>query len=258
VTEHDRTEQNRLTDSAGTPWAGRHFTPTAFDGDDGSAPPGLLAALSAFRARTAGAAAVVEAARGVRLLVPLLAQLGETGVGPTGKPVDKSAELAIVTVASPDGRRVLPAFTSVEAMRRWNPSARPVPAESERVALAAAAEDTDLVVLDPASETEFVLRRPAVWALGRGTAWVPPHEDRELAAEFAVASADPAVVDVRLAAGDPDARLQGPELRVELRLLPGLERDALDALLARLGDRWSASPLIAERVDSLAVTVLPG
>ncbi|WP_210508852.1 SseB family protein [Naasia sp. SYSU D00057] len=249
---------DRFTDSAGTPWAGRHFTPTAFDGDDGSAPPVLLEALRGFRARRVGAAAVVDAARGVRLLVPLLAQLGETGIGPTGKQVDKSAELALVTVAGPDGRRVLPAFTSVEAMRVWNPSARPVPAESERVALAAAAEDTDLVVLDAGSETEFVLRRPAVWALGRGTRWIPPHEDRELAAEFAATSADPAVVDVRLVPGDPDSRLRGPELRVELRLELGLDRDALDALLARLGERWSASTLIAERVDSLAVTVLAG
>nr|WP_286279447.1 SseB family protein [Naasia aerilata] len=75
----------------------------------------------------------------------------------------------MVTVAGPDGRTVLPAFTSVDAMRAWNPKARPIPAESERIALAAAAEGTDLLVLDPLSDTEFVLRRPAVEALGRGT-----------------------------------------------------------------------------------------
>lgn len=246
-----------LADSAGRPWAGRHFTPTAFDGDDGSASPRLLATLGEFRAGRAGQADVLDALRGVRLLVPLLAELGESGIGPTGLPADKSAELALVTVAAPDGRTVLPAFTSVAAMRAWNPAARPVPAESERVALAAVAEGTDLIVLDPRSETEFGLRRPAVASLGRGTAWEPPHGDPGVLAEFRARSTDPAVLDVSLTAGDPDARLRGPELRVELRVAPGLDRAALDALVARLTERWAASELLAERVDSLTLAVLP-
>ncbi|WP_307807330.1 SseB family protein [Naasia sp. SYSU D00948] len=247
---------DRLADSAGVPWAGRHFSPTAFSGDDGSAPPGLLAALTALRAGTGGQAEVLEALRGVRLLVPLLAQLGESGVGPTGLTVDKSAELALVTVAAPDGRRVLPTFTSVDAMRRWNPSARPIPVESERIALAAAAEGTDLVVLDPLSETEFVVRRPAVWALGRGLPWRPAAGDPEVQAAFAEGAGEPAVRGVRLDAGDPAATLAGPELVVELSLVDGLDRTGLDALLARIGERWASSPVIAERVDSLAVRVV--
>ena len=43
---------------------------------------------------------------------------------------------------------MLPAFTSVDTMRAWDPAARPIPASGERVALAAAGEGTDLVVLD--------------------------------------------------------------------------------------------------------------
>jgi hypothetical protein len=246
-----------LADSAGQPWAGRQLHSPAFDGDDGSAPPALLAALTAFRAGTAGAADVLDAARGVRLLVPLLAQLGESGIGPTGLPVDKSAELALVTVAGPDGRTVLPAFTSVDALRIWNPKARPIPAESERIALAAAAEGTDLIVLDPLSDTEFVLRRPAVEALGRAAAWRPPFEDPELQEEFRSLSADPAVLAIGLTAGDPTSRLRGPELRVELRVANGLDRQGLDDLVRRLGAAWSASELVASRVDSLTVTVLP-
>jgi hypothetical protein len=248
---------NRLADSAGVPWAGRHFTPTAFEGDDGAAPPALVDAITAFRAGRAGQADVVAALRGVRLLVPLLAQLGESGIGPTGQKVDKSADLALVTVGAPDGRRVLPAFSSVDAMRRWNATARPIPVESERAALAAAAEDTDLIVLDPRSDTEFVVRRPAVWALGRGVPWRPPAGDEDVLAAFRAATAsEPAVVGVRLSAGDPDARLAGPELVVELALVGGLDSAALDALLARVSERWAASEILAERVDSLAVRVV--
>ena len=58
---------------------------------------------------------------------------------------------------------------------------------------------------------------------------------------------------MQLAPGDPDARLSGPELLVQLALDAGLDRGELDAVLARLGDAWAASPVILERVDSIGV-----
>src|SRR5205823_3538751 len=67
------------TDSAGQPWAGRAFTTSPWSGDDGTAPAGYTAALVAFHAGETGPEAVVDALRGVRLLVPLLADVGETG-----------------------------------------------------------------------------------------------------------------------------------------------------------------------------------
>src|SRR5690606_19785486 len=133
---------------------------------------------------TGSQAEVVEAFRHARLLIPLVAELGEEGINDAGKRVDKSQELSIVTVAGPDGRAVLPVFSSVETMGAWNPQARPVPAEGTRVALAAAHEQTDLVVLDAGSPTEFVLRRPAVWAIARQEPWMPAVESPEVAAEF--------------------------------------------------------------------------
>ena len=144
-------------DSAGQPWAGRHFEPNTSADDDGSADVGLLTAIRSFRSGSAGEADVVRSLRGARLLVPLVAHLGEAGENEHGQLVDKTQELAIVTVRGPDGRTVLPAFTSVEAMRAWNPLARPVPAQAVRVAVAAASEQTDLVVLDPRSDTEFAV-----------------------------------------------------------------------------------------------------
>jgi hypothetical protein len=242
----------RPADSAGTPWEGRHFDENAFSGDDGSAPERLIDAIRRFHAREASEVEVVEAFRVSRLLIPLVAHRAEAGTGEHGFTVDKSAELAIVTVAGPDGRNVLPVFSSVEAMQRWNPAARPVPADAVRVALAAASEDTELVVLDPASETEFVIRRPALWAVEQSRAWLPSYLDDDVLAEFlASAEAEAPVASILLDAGDPDARLAGPELVVRLAIEPGLDRAELDALLARLQQRWSESRIIAVRVDSL-------
>ncbi|MEX1079478.1 MAG: SseB family protein [Homoserinimonas sp.] len=253
---HDH--HGRAADSAGQPWAGRSFGETAYSGDDGTAPPALLAAIQRFRTDDADEATVVDALRDARLLIPLVARLGESGVNDHGVPVDKSAELSIVTVAGPDGRNVLPVFSSVAAMGRWNPAARPVPADGVRVALAAADEGTDLVVLDATSDTEFVIRRPALWAVAQSLPWTPGHSDREVAAEFAASTAgEPDIVSVTVAAGDPDATLRGPEIVVQLALRAGLDQAALADLLERVQSRWAASELIASRVDSLAVKLVP-
>ncbi len=119
-----------MTDSAGVPWSGRHFEHNAASDDDGSAPPALLEVLGRFRAGAATQAGVVDVIRRSRLLVPLVAEVGEFGADGTGLVHDKSAELAIVTVEGPDGRSVLPAFSSGAALRQWNPKARPVPADA--------------------------------------------------------------------------------------------------------------------------------
>ncbi len=213
-----------------------------------------MQALDRFRAGEASADAVVDALRHARLLIPLVAQLGETGVTAAGHLVDKSQELAIVTVEGPDGRTVLPVFSSVQAMQRWNPKARPVPADGARVALAAASEETDLVVLDPLSETEFVIRRPALWAIAQSQPWLPAHLDPEVFAAFSASiGSELGVHDVSLRSGDPDARLAGEDLVVRLELAQGLTQEELDAVLGRLAQRWAADDVIATRVDSLRV-----
>ncbi|MEN9752471.1 MAG: hypothetical protein RL670_162, partial [Actinomycetota bacterium] len=91
--------------------------------------------------------AVLAAFRDARLLIPLMATLGEGGEGVDGLKTDKSADLAIVTVEGPDGYEVLPVFSSVAAMNAWHADARPVPSDATRVALAAASENTTRVVL---------------------------------------------------------------------------------------------------------------
>jgi hypothetical protein len=244
-------------DSAGVPWEGRRFEPNASADDDGSAPPRLIEAIRRFRMRELGEQEVVEALRDARLLIPLVAELGDHGVTDAGHLVDKSQELSIVRVAGPDGRTVQPAFTSVAAMSAWNDEARPIPAAAPRVALAAASEGTDLIVIDPTSESEFALRRPAIWAIAQSRRWTPCYLDPEVLEAFMRAAEPEAMVrEVQLAPGDQDARLAGPELIVRLAVVEGLDRTALDALMLRLRERWSASDIIAERVDALAVQLV--
>ena len=249
-------------DSAGQPWAGRSIEHTEFDDDDGLAPPALLDAVSRFRARELGEEGVVDAIRTARLLIPLVTALGADDgsadeAGPHGLRVDKTQELSIITVAGPDGRAVLPVFSSAAAMRAWNAAARPVPADAVRVALAAAQENTDLVVLDPTADTEFVERRPALWAIAQDTPWTPSYASRQVAAAFEESiTSELAALTVSLTAGDPQARLAGPELVVRLELADGLSRTDLDATLARLGARWAANDTIATGVDSLRVQLV--
>jgi hypothetical protein len=245
-------------DSAGVPFAGRSFHENPGAGDDGTAPSAVLEAIRRFRVRELGAPEVVAALHEARLLVPLVAVRGGEGVGAHGQTVDKTQELSIVTVEGPDGRPVQPAFTSVAAMQTWDAAARPIPIDAPRVALAAASEGTPLVVVDPGSETEFVIRRPALRALATGEPWTPSFDDPAvLAAVEAAAQAHPEIVAVRLGPGDPDARLSGPELLIGLGLRSGLDAEALGAIVHEVQRRWSLDPVIAERVDSIGVRVHP-
>ncbi|GAB3124540.1 SseB family protein [Glaciibacter psychrotolerans] len=245
------------TDSAGQPWAGREFETNEHSDDDGQAPAALSEALRAFRSREVGEEAVVDALRGSRLLIPLVSELGEAGTSEHGLIIDKSQELSIITVAGPDGRTVLPVFSSTAAMAAWNPNARPVPSDAVRVALAAAQEETELVVLDPTAATEFVVRRPALWAVAQSLPWTPSYASQSVADAFAASiGSELSVLRVALAPGDPDARLAGPELIVRLELIDGLTQADLDAVLARLAARWSANDIIATAVDSLRVQLV--
>ena len=246
-------------DSAGVPWKGRSFQANRHVADDGSADPALLAALTPGNDDARDQVAIVEAYRSARLLIPLVARKGDHGIGAHGLEVDKTQELSIVTVAAPDGRRILPVFTSVDAMARWDAAARPVPADGVRTALAASDDDTDLIVIDPGSPTEFVLRRPAVWAIAQGIAWEPSATSPEVFAGIGESiGGELGVLDFAVDAGDPLGRLRGPELVVHLRLVDGLAQAELDAILARLATRWAADDRVAVLVDSLTVKLHRG
>lgn len=250
--------QNPLADSAGVPWAGRAFSANDFSSDDGSANPALIEIIAKFRAEDATVVEVLDQFRQSRLLIPLIAELGEAEEGAHGKLVDKSADLAIVTVLGPDGQNVLPVFSSTDALTRWNPKARPVPSDPVKVALAAASELTNRIVLDPGSETEFAIRRPAIAAIAQGLTWLPPEQRPEVHAAFSASiDPEPDVFAFALAEGDPQARLAAEELVVFLRIRTGLNQDQVTATLERIANRWGESETLARFVDSMTVRLVP-
>lgn len=240
-------------DSAGVPWAGRTFSASGFESDDGGADPRLAEALQAHR-DGGDLAAVAAALAGTRLLVPVVAVLGEgEEAAATGLQADKSADMALVTLRAPDGRTALPAFTSVAALSAWDAAARPVPVEARRAALSAVDEGCSLLVLDPAGPVTAVLPRPALWALAQGQPWTPSPADPQVRA--AVVAAATGLEPVLAARCEPGERA---ELRVVLTVAPGLDRPALDRLTSAVSQRLSHSTVVADRVDSLELRVESG
>jgi hypothetical protein len=252
VNEH--INPNRFTDSAGTPWEGRSFDSNSFADDDGSAPPELIEAIAAFRAGEVGAEAVIDQIRVSRLLVPLLANIGESEIGAHGQNVDKSAELSIVTVKSPDDQDSLVVFSSVEAMGRWNKASRPVPTDAIRIALAAASQMSTRVVLDPGSDTEFVVRRPAIAKIAQSLPWLPPERnDAVLKVLQDSIAGETLVLKIEASTADPQSRLLGSELQVSIQLEPKAEPAVVRELIDRISSIWSESEDFAQSVDSVAI-----
>lgn len=249
--------QDKLKDSAGVPWEGRTFSANQFRSDKGEADPLLLQALVDFHAGVSNEEQVISTFASARLLVPLVAKLGESGEGANGLTSDKSAELSIVTVSAPDGQRALPIFTSVAAMAKWNSRARPVPNFGRTIATAALSEGSTRIVLDPTCETEFVIRRPAISAMADGRDWISPVRNPAVVdvVNEAVKS-EPGVLKVELDSADPRALLVGQELMLSIHLTPGTSQTDLDDIESRLFANLSTNQTFVELVDSVAVRYL--
>lgn len=267
-------------DSAGMPWEGRTFDHhgTLFADDDGSTPEQLRDAVARVRelARVLSGATTLTERDGAlsalaeahsealtvlsdsRVLIPLVAEAGEFGETEDGRIVEKSQELSIVTVSGPDGRKVMPVFSSVETMRRWNATARPIPVPAPQAALAAVQERTQLIIVDPATpDQEFGVRRNAMRALAERSAYAPSWADAEVEEAVRAGAAEETAIRFALTApGDPEARLLSAETDVVLGVEPGLDEAQLGAVVSRAQERWARSPLIAERVDSLRVRLI--
>ena len=253
--DHKHINKDHLADSAGVPWAGRAFEANPFADDDGSARPELIQAIAIFQSSSDAAAVFSEFAKS-RVLIPLIASLGESGEGAHGQTVDKSADLAVINVQTPDGQTGLPVFSSVAAMAKWNPVARPVPSDAVRVALAAASEGNTRIILDPGSATEFVFRRPAIESLAKQEPWQSPHLDEVLIGEFGKGAASEAqIAGLEVRSGDPRSLLEGPELVISLHVLAGLNAQQLQDLVERLTTTWATSEIIARHVDSMKLEI---
>ncbi len=152
--------------------SGRRLLDTGFSGDTGAPDPALAATLASYAAHPgAGDAEVLEALVGARLLVPVVAVLGEVEVDDAGLAHDKTSDMAAVLLTGADGRLALLAFTGTEALQRWNPDARPVPVTTALAAQAAVQEGAAALVVDVAGPVTFVAEAEDLQGLAAG--WTP-------------------------------------------------------------------------------------
>jgi len=216
-----------------------------FAGDDGSADPALAEALAAYANGRVGEQAVLAAIVKARVLVAVVALLGsEAEVHPDGLRREKNTDMALVTLTGADGRRALPAFTSLDALTRWNPHARPVPVEAQRVCLAAYGERADLVVLDPAGPVTYLLEGPALRAMAGGREPVPPLRDPGVAAAVrAAVECEPALVAAYL------LPTQTSDCMLGLVLAPDVADLSAAGIAQRVARRLAADPILRERLD---------
>jgi hypothetical protein len=142
-------------------------------------------------------------------------------------------------------------------MNHWNPEARPVPNDGRKVALAAASEGNTRLVLDPMSETEFVVRRPGIACIAQDLPWLVPANNPEVVEFINSVLADIGQVEsFTLVEGDPTCKLLGQELLVVLYLEPGLTEDALKSLEEDFFAKIANSERFVELVDSVGVKFL--
>lgn len=248
---------SKFTDSAGVPWQGRSLKDNPHAGDDGTADQLLIESLNNFRSGSGSVEGVIQALENARLLVPLVAHLGESEVTDQGLKVDKSAELSIVTVQAPDGQNALPVFSSVQAMSLWNSAARPVPNRVRNIALAAASEGNTRIVLDPMSETEFVVRRPAIAAIAQGFKWQPPEKNLDVQKIVAETLGEfPQILRFEMSSGDPNYRLEGQELKIQIYMRLGLQPSELNQIENEFFRKLADHERFVELVDSVSVRFL--
>jgi SseB protein N-terminal domain len=229
-----------------------------FRGDRGAADPRVAAALAAYQAGQGSEQAALGALAASRLLVPVVAVLtgdqeprgdqksrgdqkpqgdqetqgkqrsqrnqepreNQEPQGHQESPGDKNSEMMLPKLIGRDGRPAVLAFTGLDALARWRPDARPVPAEADRVWRAAAA-DGCAVVIDVAGPVPLAVEGARLAALAAGRPVPLPHEDPDVRAEVqAAVAAEPAITGFTLAPGRGDGT-DSTDLAVTLHLAAG-------------------------------------
>jgi hypothetical protein len=139
-------------------------TPASPD-DDGDADPALAAALA-----SGDPADIASRLLAARLLVPVVALPGSA-----------DAEMAVPALVAPDGRRALPVFSSYDALRAWQPAARPVPMTGIRAVAGASAEGYDGLVLDVAGPVSHTIAGDELATLAAAAQALAAHPEARIA-----------------------------------------------------------------------------
>lgn len=257
-------------DTGGQAWEGRNLGEGTshthlFPDDDGAAAPAISSALAAWREGRGSEAGVVAALPGIRVFVPIVAEVSHSEITEHGLVSDKEADMALVSLKTADGRKALPVFTAVAELAAWHSEARPVAVDIRKAALSAVQDGSDLLVVNPASDPAFVVRRPAVWCVAKETVWTPSYAD--FTVDDAVLRAALGIETIVSARTEPGSGIHarrtdgtvlnggatGPELVVVLQLTPGLTREQVQATIDRYQRQLATEPIMAENVDSLGL-----
>lgn len=129
---------------------------------------------------TAQALGIADEPKRLEQLVAALGQ--ERVIAPALVESSEECAASVLRVNTADGPAVV-AMTSVDALRRWNPSARPVPVAGYKQAMIAIAETAGRLVINPdVSGGGVRIPRPATHALAHRDQWLPPWRDQGLKA----------------------------------------------------------------------------
>jgi hypothetical protein len=167
-------------------FAGARLIESSFPDDSGAQSPEVAAALTAYAGDRARYPEVLTALQGSRLLVPVVALLGEVEYDDAGLAHDKSSDMAAVLMKGLDGRLALLAFTGSAQLEAWNPEARPVPVPAQVAAQSALQDGAEALVVDVAGPMQLVVEGEDLvglasgWTLARvgdRVGWVRPPEE---------------------------------------------------------------------------------
>jgi hypothetical protein len=146
----------------------RQIPDPGFSGDVGRRDPVLRATLAAYAADPSRHLDVFAALRGTRLLVPVVAVLGEVEVDDAGLAHDKTSDMATALLTGRDGRLALLGFTGLDTLAAWRADARPVPVTASLAARSALQEGAAALVVDVAGPTTYVVEGDLLEGLARG------------------------------------------------------------------------------------------
>lgn len=147
----------------------RSIPDPGFSGDDGSVSGRVAEALARYDADpVAGYPATLFALQDSRVLVPVVAMLGEVEYDDQGLAHDKTSDMATVLMTGADGRRALLAFTGSASLQAWDPAGRPVPVTLRDAARAARHDHADALLVDVAGPVLFVVEGEDLDSLADG------------------------------------------------------------------------------------------
>jgi len=166
-------------------FSGARLIESSFPDDTGAASDEVAAALTAYASDRSTYPVALAALQRSRLLVPVVALLGEVEYDEAGLAHDKSSDMAAVLMRGRDGRLALLAFTGTAQLEAWNPEARPVPVPAQVAAQSALQDEAEALVVDVAGPVQMVVEGEDLVGLASGwtlaqvgdqVGWIRPPE----------------------------------------------------------------------------------